>query len=140
MLGLTLDPVRFNAGSSHFEWRQNVSQLDRVASLMKERDEQCLLLEGRADSKTDPRPGQQLSLARARSIQQYLLGVGVSAARLAVRGLASTCERQPGDSRNHQVTLRVLRCPLPSPLPDPDCNNERGWFPYGPGQHDTSSP
>jgi outer membrane protein OmpA-like peptidoglycan-associated protein len=138
--GVHIHPIRFDAGSSLFKWRQNVAELEQVASLMKQGSSECLLVEGHSDSKTDPSPGTHLSLARARSIQAYLLERAVPNERIAVRGLASHCERKPGNLLNRRVSICVLACPLPTPLPEPACDSMGGFFPIGPGQADAPNP
>jgi outer membrane protein OmpA-like peptidoglycan-associated protein len=128
--GLLIRPIEYAAGASEFARRQDLSQLDEVAKLMQNSQKRCLLVEGYTDSKTEPKPGLQLSLARARSVQRYLLVRGVPQERVALSGPGSVCERTPGEASNRRVIVRVLDCPLPASAPEPDCTKDFGWFPY----------
>jgi outer membrane protein OmpA-like peptidoglycan-associated protein len=85
------------------------SSLDRVASLLEDRDELTVDVAGHADESGSQEHNQILSERRAQAVADYLQERGVTASRLAVRAFG---ELQPLDAarerarKNRRVELR----------------------------------
>ncbi len=77
--------INFNFDSAKI--RANAKgKLDRVADLLKEYDQQDVVVVGHTDSTGPEAYNKGLSERRAVSVKKYLVGAGVSAARLSTAG------------------------------------------------------
>lgn len=93
---LDLKGVRFATGSAKLEPKSQAS-LDRVARSLKLNPHVVIGIAGHADSTGTSAVNKRLSMARANAVRDYLIGKGVSPARLEVRGHGS---RQPVANNN----------------------------------------
>ena len=125
--GLMLSFLPFKPGSTKLDVSQSVPLLNAVAARLKEHADYCLLLVGYADAKTDPVPLASLRLKRARAAQKYLIERGVKAERLAVEGADDPCTTEPLNHDGRRVSLRALRCPITSPLPQLECRHKNSY-------------
>jgi flagellar motor protein MotB len=94
--------------------------LDQVVSALKKQFAGKKL---RVEGYTDKTPikvskwssNEELSLARADAVKQYLVAHGISASRISTKGLGSAKPRDPNDlSKNRRVEVVVLTGPVAS--------------------------
>ena len=94
--------------------------LDQVVSALKK---QFVGKKLRVEGYTDKTPikvskwssNEELSLARADAVKQYLVAHGISAGRITTKGLGSAKPRDPNDlSKNRRVEVVVLTGPMAS--------------------------
>lgn len=64
-------------------------ELDKLVQMMKEFPESRWRIEGHTDSRGSARKNKALSLARARAVQNYFVGQGISSARFEIVGMGS---------------------------------------------------
>ncbi len=99
-------------------------KLDDLAGIMEDHPEMVLAIRGHTDTKGPDAYNMQLSVKRAESVRNYLLGKGLSEKRLHVKGLGETkhiainsnpdgTDNPHGRKLNRRVEFRVLQPELP---------------------------
>ncbi|WP_211315756.1 OmpA family protein [Isoalcanivorax indicus] len=83
---VTLGDVLFDTGSAQLRSSANTN-LDKLASFLKQYPDQRLLIEGHTDNVGSAAFNLQLSRQRAESVQQYLIRSGIAAQRLSVEAV-----------------------------------------------------
>jgi outer membrane protein OmpA-like peptidoglycan-associated protein len=114
----TLKKVHFVSGIARLH--PDASELlGQVAQVLTEHPEiRRIAVEGHTDGRGNARFNGDLSEARARSVQRWLIEHGIAADRLEARGFGATRPLQPDDTeegreRNRRVEFRILD---PAPL------------------------
>ncbi len=110
---INLSDINFATGTAQLAPRA-ASYLEKVVSLMQKAPNIDLFIQGHADSTGSEVLNNRLSLDRARSVQQFLVGQGIDTTRLSVKGFGSS--RSVADNRsaagraqNRRVEMEVLR-------------------------------
>ena len=106
------DGVTFDFGKSNLK-PQFHSALDQVAATMAEYNQTIVEVSGHTDSVGSDQANQSLSVQRANSVSNYLVGKGLMRQRFEVVGMG---ERYPvadntsddGRARNRRVEIRVV--------------------------------
>lgn len=83
---VTLGDVLFDTGSAQLRSSAS-SNLDKLASFMKQYPDQRLLIEGHTDNVGSAAFNLELSRQRAQSVQQYLAQSGIASQRLSVSAM-----------------------------------------------------
>lgn len=83
--------------------------IDALARRLAENPRVILKIQGHADAReaSEARACQELSLARARTVRQWLIKRGISKARLEVVGMGATRPSRGVDDRRVNFTIRV---------------------------------
>ncbi|WP_162633216.1 OmpA family protein [Echinicola strongylocentroti] len=112
-LGVTMDVPTIYFDFDQYTLRPtSVSQLDRVALLMKERPEVELALAGHTDIRGSESYNEVLSEHRAEVVRDYLIKLGIDAERISYKWYGKTqpvhdCSEQPCSEADHQLNRRT---------------------------------
>ena len=106
-----LDRIQFETGSAALR-PESRSQLRDLALILRAYPAVRLKVGGYTDDTGDPTANQQLSKARAESVQNQLIVEGVSADRLEAEGYGAehplaVNDTEEGRARNRRIALRV---------------------------------
>ena len=108
-----LSGVLFDTGKSTV--RPEMSrELEAVAGVMRRNPKLKIEIQGHTDSVGDASFNQRLSEQRARAVMNYLIGEGISAARLQAKGMGETRPAASNDTaEGRAINRRVELKPLP---------------------------
>ncbi|MEN2282249.1 OmpA family protein [Algoriphagus sp. SE2] len=92
---------------------ESMSSLKRLLKFLQENQNVNILITGHTDNVGSPSYNQQLSLQRAKSVQQYLVNEGMHPARVMVEGRGDKDPVAPNSSPenqalNRRITVKVL--------------------------------
>ena len=118
LIDLGLDPLQSGATTTlkniFFEFNQftlsdkSKTELEKIATFLRENLDLKVLIAGHTDNVGDDSYNRGLSLKRARSVYDYLLSVGLDAAKLSYKGYGSTKPLVPNDTpENRQKNRRI---------------------------------
>jgi outer membrane protein OmpA-like peptidoglycan-associated protein len=105
--------------------------LDRVAAVLRTVPDRRVVVEGFTDSTGNPAQNEQLSLARAKAVEQYLASKGVEPQRVATQGFGArnpvaTNATPDGRAANRRVEIVVQpRAGAAEPMPPSDSGKPR---------------
>ncbi|WP_192349897.1 OmpA family protein [Algoriphagus sp. Y33] len=111
---ILLDDVNFKRGTAELEGEQTKKSLNELAKFLVENPDMKLRIHGHTDNAGDPGLNKGLSMDRAGSVRDYLIGQGVAFENLRISGwggtrpLASNAT-EVGRSKNRRVELEVER-------------------------------
>jgi outer membrane protein OmpA-like peptidoglycan-associated protein len=110
---IVLQDVFFDFGSAVLQ-PESFYTLDQEAKLLQANPNWFLEIEGHTDSVGSEEYNQSLSEKRAASVKEYLVGKGIEANRLSIRGYGSTKpiadnETEEGRQRNRRVVFRITK-------------------------------
>ncbi|WP_187328813.1 OmpA family protein [Echinicola rosea] len=112
-LGVTMDVPTIYFDFDKYTLRPNsISQLDRVALLMRERPAMELALAGHTDIRGSESYNEVLSEHRAEVVRDYLVALGIDADRISYKWYGKTqpvhdCSEQPCSEADHQLNRRT---------------------------------
>jgi outer membrane protein OmpA-like peptidoglycan-associated protein len=91
----------------------SITELDNVVRLMNENPNMKIMISGYTDNVGKPADNLKLSLGRAVSVVNYLLGKGVNNNRLSFKGLGeanpiATNDTEEGRAQNRRTELTVV--------------------------------
>jgi outer membrane protein OmpA-like peptidoglycan-associated protein len=115
---LTLGDVLFTSGRADLK-AASTGNLDKLAKFLGEYPERTVMVEGHADNVGSDEYNQALSERRADGVKSYLIGQGVSAARLTAVGkgksvaIADNASAE-GRQQNRRVEVVVSNTPIAS--------------------------
>jgi outer membrane protein OmpA-like peptidoglycan-associated protein len=94
--------------------QESFAELDRVVKLLEDNPTMEILISGHTDSTGSPALNKQLSEARAKAVQTYLIGKSVSAKRLQSKGFGDAKPIAPnstdaGRQQNRRVEFTILK-------------------------------
>ncbi len=94
--------------------RESSTELDRVVKLLRDNPRMQILIGGHTDSVGSAVFNKQLSQSRAQAVATYLIGKGISAKRLRVKGYGdskpvASNETDAGRQQNRRVEFTILR-------------------------------
>ena len=106
---LTLKDVLFDFGKAELK-SGGRNAVSKVAEFLKEYPERRVLVEGHTDNIGSDAYNQTLSLQRAESVKQALIGFGTDAGRIEIRGFGeshpvATNDTDAGRQRNRRVEI-----------------------------------
>ena len=109
---IRLEHVFFETGSSQLKDLSKY-ELDNVASVLNDYSNMVVELGGHTDSTGDAGANQRLSQSRAENVRNYLLGKGISNARLQAVGYGpdrpvDTNDTADGRQNNRRTEMRIL--------------------------------
>lgn len=101
--------ILFDTGSDHIR-AESTPTLKEMVAMLTEHPDLSLTIEGHTDNVGDAQANLALSAKRAEAVKAYLVGKGVSAERLATKGLGATKPAAPnttveGRQQNRRVEL-----------------------------------
>ncbi|MBX7114615.1 MAG: OmpA family protein [Myxococcaceae bacterium] len=107
--------LQFNLAGSKVQ-PTSEAYLDEAAQLLIAQPETCLRIEAHTDPRVEPKLAARATHAQAKTVREYLVRHGVSAARLKAQGIAG---QQPthssataqGRAANRRVELIFVACP-----------------------------
>lgn len=110
---INLSDINFETGTAHLEERA-MAYLQQVVSLMKKAPNIDLYIKGHADLTGSDALNNQLSLDRAKSVQDFLLSQSIESARLSLKGFGSSMpiadnNTAEGRAQNRRVEMEVLK-------------------------------
>jgi outer membrane protein OmpA-like peptidoglycan-associated protein len=110
---ITLDRFYFETGSSRIT-KESQSQLNNIATIMKQYPAAVLKIGGYTDNTGNPSANLSLSANRADAAKNALVGLGIPATRLQAEGygqehpVADNASSE-GKARNRRVDVRVVK-------------------------------
>ena len=109
---VNLKHVFFQTGSANLDDKSKY-ELDNLTSILRANPTTRIELRGHTDSTGDAVANLTLSDSRAQSVQAYLLGKGVDAARMIARGYGQnlpidTNDSEEGRQNNRRTELKIL--------------------------------
>ena len=109
---LVLDKVFFETGKAVLE-AGSKSQLDVLASILKENSEVSIQINGHTDNVGDAAKNLSLSEERAKAVLKYLTDHGIDASRMSAKGFGDTKPTADNDSpdgrqKNRRTDFNVL--------------------------------
>ena len=118
LIDLGLDPLQSGATTTlkniFFEFNQYLlsdkskTELEKIAAFLRENVQLKVMIAGHTDNVGREGYNQDLSLKRAKSVYDYLLSVGLDAAKLSYKGYGSSKPLVPNDSEeNRQQNRRI---------------------------------
>lgn len=112
IVSVVLDDVQFELNSSELTPDSSAS-LDKVASKMNEYPNLRIEVQAYTDSMGKAAYNQSLSEKRANSVRDYLIGAGIAAGRMEVKGYGETKpiadnSTPEGRAKNRRVELEVI--------------------------------
>lgn len=110
---INLSDVNFETGTARLQ-ASATSYLDRIVRLMEQATNIDLYIQGHADATGSSARNSQLSLKRARNVQQFFLDKGIGAERLSVASFGSSRavadnNSDAGRTKNRRVEMEVLK-------------------------------
>jgi len=107
-----LPGVTFRDGSAWVNVRSRL-ELKKLAAEMKTHRQLNVEIDGYTDNRGNPESNRKLAEARAKSVRNYLVALGVAAARLSAKGLGpddpiADNSTDEGRETNRRVEVRVL--------------------------------
>lgn len=92
---------------------ESMAELDRLVQLMNENPSLKIELSSHTDNKGSDEYNQKLSQARAQAVVDFLIGKGISAARLVAKGYGETIpvaanETEEGRQQNRRTEFKIL--------------------------------
>jgi outer membrane protein OmpA-like peptidoglycan-associated protein len=107
-----LEDVNFKRGTAELEGESTEASLTDLAAFLKENPEIKIRINGHTDNVGDPGLNKQLSLERAGSVRDFLVGKGVNFESLRISGWGGTRPvasnaTEAGRSKNRRVELAV---------------------------------
>lgn len=102
----SLHEVLFQTGSYKIQPKY-AKRLDKLAAIMVTRPELKIFIEGYADPSGNTKSNQTLSDNRANAVKQYLLGKGVKADNLIIKGRGET-DRFPSYLQDRRVEIMII--------------------------------
>jgi outer membrane protein OmpA-like peptidoglycan-associated protein len=111
-LVITLEDVLFEVNGAELQPGAQ-TELLRLAEYLKRNPDRKILIEGHTDNTGSSEYNLQLSELRARSVESFLLGSGVSPDRVRALGFGETRPEAPNDSasgrqQNRRVEIVIL--------------------------------
>ncbi|WP_052331415.1 OmpA family protein [Echinicola vietnamensis] len=112
-LGVMMDvPIIYFDFDKHTLRPESISQLDRVALLMRERPTVELALAGHTDIRGSEQYNEGLSEHRAAVVRDYLISLGIEEDRISYKWYGKTrpvhdCAEQPCTEAEHQLNRRT---------------------------------
>ncbi|WP_168196231.1 OmpA family protein [Echinicola soli] len=112
-LGVTMNvPTIYFDFDKYILRPESVSQLDRVALLLKERPEMELALAGHTDIRGSESYNEVLSEQRAEVVRDYLISLGIEEGRISYKWYGKTrpvhdCSGSPCTAADHQLNRRT---------------------------------
>jgi outer membrane protein OmpA-like peptidoglycan-associated protein len=104
---VTVDDVLFDRNRAALR-TEALPDLSRIADFLRVHDDLDVLVEGHADATERDRGALDLSLARAESVERYLVAQGIEPDRVVTRGFGASDPAAPTDSyRERQLNRRV---------------------------------
>jgi len=93
---------------------ESTEELDYLASIMNEKDEMIVQLEGHTDYRGNAKANMKLSQDRVRSVKEYLEKKGIDGKRIKTKAFGGTRplirdETSEGHSKNRRVEVRILK-------------------------------
>jgi OOP family OmpA-OmpF porin len=112
IVSVVLEDVQFELNSSDLTPDSSAS-LDKVVAAMNEYPNLRIEVQAHTDSMGDAAYNQSLSEKRANSVRDYLIGAGVAADRMEVKGYGETKpiadnDTRDGRAKNRRVELEVI--------------------------------
>jgi len=110
---ITLKGVNFETDSAKLT-ADSTAILDEAAAVLKQRPGAVVEVQGHTDSRGKDAYNQRLSERRARAVQDYLVGAGVSASVLSAKGYGevepvASNDTDEGRAQNRRVDLKFVR-------------------------------
>ena len=112
IVSVVLEDVQFELNSSELTASSSAS-LDKVVDAMNEYPDLRIEIQAHTDSMGEAAYNQSLSEKRAKSVREYLVGMGIAANRMEVKGygeskpIADNGTRE-GRAKNRRVELEVI--------------------------------
>ncbi|MCT4560785.1 MAG: OmpA family protein [Crocinitomicaceae bacterium] len=109
---LVIKGIRFRSASAEIE-NTEIPDLDRLVQVMNENSRIRIRITGHTDNVGDSFLNQELSLNRAKSVQEYLRAKGIDEARVQVAGKGDTQpvasnETESGRTQNRRIEVEIL--------------------------------
>jgi OmpA-OmpF porin, OOP family len=110
---LVMNNIQFNVNSAVL-LPAGKQELDKLATLMKQKGSLEILLSGHTSSEGSPSLNRELSLKRVRSCKDYLISRGVDDGRITIKGFGPDKPVAPNDteagrSKNRRVEMMVTK-------------------------------
>jgi outer membrane protein OmpA-like peptidoglycan-associated protein len=111
---VVLKDVNFKRGTAELEGEETFIALNEIAEFLLENPDLKLRIHGHTDSAGDPGLNKQLSLERAKSVRDFLIGKGIEFESLRISGWGGTRPvasnaTESGRAKNRRVELEVER-------------------------------
>lgn len=109
---LVIKGIRFRTASAEIE-NTEIPDLDRLVEVMNENSRIRIRITGHTDNVGDSFLNQELSLIRAKSVQEYLRAKGIDEARVQVAGKGDTQpvasnETESGRTQNRRIEVEII--------------------------------
>jgi outer membrane protein OmpA-like peptidoglycan-associated protein/mRNA-degrading endonuclease HigB of HigAB toxin-antitoxin module len=93
---------------------ESFPELNRIAKLLKERQEIVVEISGHTDNIGSPAYNNNLSLQRAKTVAEYLISQGISPERIRVKGYGEkypveSNDTEEGRQKNRRVEFKILK-------------------------------
>jgi outer membrane protein OmpA-like peptidoglycan-associated protein len=103
--------INFDTGKARLKQQPN-TLLDKLAAVAAKCPNTSIAINGHTDKRGDDDANMRLSLERAATVQSYLVGKGIAAARLTSNGLGETQPLDPADTpdayeKNRRIEFAV---------------------------------
>lgn len=110
---IPVEKVQFEFGKANLSGKDSLSFLERVSTLLKNKTDKKISLEGHTDNVGNHEVNQRLSIERAKAIRDELVKTGVSADRFNLVGFSFDHplvknDTEEGRSLNRRVELIIL--------------------------------
>ena len=108
---VAVGPIYFEKRSTRFS-KENIKELNKMVSLMKEYTKESFLIEGHTDNVEKPRRKQVLSEKRAMKLMKYFVAKGIDKTRFFLKGYGDEYpiadnRTEKGRKLNRRAEIRV---------------------------------
>lgn len=113
ILNEAFDNLEFATGSAQIS-AGSFASLDLLVELLNKRPEYRIYIAGHTDNTGNPKKNEELSLARANAVRDYLAAKGINPARIKTEGFGDsrpvdTNDSPEGRQKNRRVEFRVIK-------------------------------